>query len=46
MGCRDDGLYEKVPLPDVLIGAHVMPTRAGTLGTKRGLVACSADRFE
>ena len=24
-----DGLYDKVPLPDVLLGAHVVPTRAG-----------------
>jgi amidohydrolase len=24
-----DGLYDKVPLPDILLGAHVMPFRAG-----------------
>ena len=24
-----DGLYEKVPVPDVLIGGHVMPYRVG-----------------
>jgi amidohydrolase len=42
----DDGLYDKVPLPDIVIGAHVMPERAGVIGTKRGLIASSADSFQ
>jgi amidohydrolase len=61
----DDGLYNKVPVPDVVVGAHVMPERAGkhsheveslrrreanvysgVIGTKRGLIASSADRFQ
>lgn len=42
----DDGLYDKVPLPDVVVGAHVMPERAGVIGTKRGLIASSADSFQ
>lgn len=25
----NDGLYDRVPLPDVAVGAHVMPFRAG-----------------
>lgn len=25
----DDGLYDKVPQPDIVLGAHVMPFRAG-----------------
>lgn len=25
----DDGLYEKVPVPDVVVGGHVMAERAG-----------------
>jgi amidohydrolase len=25
----NDGLYDKVPLPDVLLGGHIMPFRAG-----------------
>ena len=25
----DDGLYDKVPLPDVVLGGHVTPLRAG-----------------
>ncbi|KAF2270968.1 peptidase M20D [Lojkania enalia] len=41
----EDGLYDKVPVPDVVIGAHVMPYRAGVIGTKRGLIASSADSF-
>jgi metal-dependent amidase/aminoacylase/carboxypeptidase family protein len=46
MKCRDDGLYKKVKEPDVVVGAHVMPERAGVIGTKRGLIASSADRFQ
>jgi amidohydrolase len=42
----DDGLYDKVPIPDIVIGAHVMPERAGVIGTKRGLIASSADSFQ
>ncbi|KAK5113172.1 hypothetical protein LTR85_010990 [Meristemomyces frigidus] len=43
----DDGMYDSkkhaVPIPDVCLGGHVMPSRAGFIGTKRGLVASSAD---
>jgi hypothetical protein len=28
------------------VGAHVMPERAGVIGTKKGLVASSADSFQ
>ncbi|KAM3421119.1 hypothetical protein BST61_g1533 [Cercospora zeina] len=49
-GARDminDGLYSPtrhaVPIPDIVLGAHVVPWRAGTLGTRRGLIATSAD---
>ncbi|KAF5662751.1 hippurate hydrolase [Fusarium heterosporum] len=44
----DDGLYTKheVPIPDFVLGAHVRPLRAGTIGTRRGLVATSADNFK
>ncbi|KAH7078336.1 hypothetical protein FB567DRAFT_502417 [Paraphoma chrysanthemicola] len=42
----DDGLYDRVPIPDIVVGAHVMPERAGVIGTKRGLIASSADRFQ
>ncbi|KAK5133473.1 hypothetical protein LTR08_007715 [Meristemomyces frigidus] len=43
----DDGMYSpdkhNVPIPDVCLGGHVVPFRAGVLGTKRGLIASSAD---
>ncbi|GAB7359531.1 hypothetical protein MBLNU230_g6720t1 [Neophaeotheca triangularis] len=43
----DDGLYDPrrhaVPIPDIVLGAHVMPFRSGTIGTKRGLIMNSAD---
>ncbi|WPH01426.1 Hypothetical protein R9X50_00427200 [Acrodontium crateriforme] len=43
----DDGMYDpkrhNVPIPDVCLGGHVMPLRAGVVGTRRGLVATSAD---
>lgn len=34
----DDGLFDKVPLPDILLGQHAVPTRAGTIGTRPGRV--------
>ncbi|OAQ57396.1 hippurate hydrolase [Purpureocillium lilacinum] len=41
----DDGLYSThgVPIPDIVLGGHVRPLRAGSIGTCRGLVATSAD---
>lgn len=43
----DDGLYDpnkhNVPIPDICLGGHVVPWRSGVLGTRRGLVATSAD---
>jgi len=41
----DDGLYLKVPVPDVVLGGHVMPFRSGYIGTRRGLMASAADSF-
>jgi amidohydrolase len=42
----DDGLYLKVPVPDVVLGGHVMPFRSGYIGTRRGLMASAADSFQ
>ncbi|KAK8023606.1 hypothetical protein PG993_011672 [Apiospora rasikravindrae] len=44
----DDGLYDPqkhaVPIPDVVLGAHVTgAARTGVIGTRRGLMATSAD---
>ncbi|OBT69759.1 hypothetical protein VE03_00900 [Pseudogymnoascus sp. 23342-1-I1] len=34
----DDGLFDKIPLPDIVLGQHAVPTRAGTIGTRPGRV--------
>ena len=34
----DDGLFNKIPLPDIVLGQHAVPTRAGTIGTRPGRV--------
>ncbi|KAL9086395.1 MAG: hypothetical protein Q9165_007181 [Trypethelium subeluteriae] len=40
----EGGLYEKVGgLPDVVLGGHVMPYRAGTISLRKNLMASSAD---
>ena len=41
----DDGLYKKhgIPIPDVVLAGHVMPMRAGRVGTRSGIMANSAD---
>ncbi|CAI6335994.1 unnamed protein product [Periconia digitata] len=41
-----DGLYDKVPSPDVVVGGHVVPFREGVIGTKHGLIASAADSFD
>lgn len=30
----DDGLFRKIPTPDIILGQHAVPTRAGTIGTR------------
>jgi metal-dependent amidase/aminoacylase/carboxypeptidase family protein len=42
----DDGLYTKIPEPDVVVGAHIVPERAGVIGTKHGLMASAANSFK
>ncbi|KAG9235677.1 hypothetical protein BJ875DRAFT_482986 [Amylocarpus encephaloides] len=45
----DDGLYDPkrhaCPSPDVVLGQHVMPQAAGTVGTRVGHFASAADSF-
>ncbi|KAF2104398.1 metal-dependent amidase/aminoacylase/carboxypeptidase [Rhizodiscina lignyota] len=41
----DDGLYDKIPKPDIVLGGHVFPMRAGVIGTKKGTVMSAADSF-
>ncbi|WP_104088655.1 amidohydrolase [Arthrobacter sp. GMC3] len=42
----DDGFYEKVPVPDVVLGQHVGPAPAGTLGAHPGAAFASADSID
>jgi len=42
----DDGLYDKVPVPDVVLAQHVMPLRAGKVAVKEGTIIAAADSFE
>ncbi len=42
----NDGLYDKVPKPDILIGGHVFPVKTGVIGTRRGVVMSAADSFQ
>ena len=42
----DDGLYDKVPVPDYVLGQHVMALRAGTVGSKVGTIMASSNRFK
>ncbi|PVH86609.1 bacterial exopeptidase dimerization domain-containing protein [Cadophora sp. DSE1049] len=34
----DDGLFQKIPLPDIVLGQHAVLTKAGTIGTRPGRV--------
>lgn len=46
----DDGLYDKqrhaVPIPDIVLGAHIMPARAGSVQTAGGPFNSAADSFK
>lgn len=45
-----DGLYDPArhacPVPDIVLGQHVMPPKAGTVGTLVGAFASAADSFK
>lgn len=45
MAMVEGGLYDRVPVPDVVVGGHVMFQKAGTVGTRRGLMASAADSY-
>jgi len=42
----DDGLFDRFPRPDVILGQHVMPAPAGMIGTRDGVITSAADSFE
>lgn len=39
----DDGLYETIPIPDVMLGQHVVPLPAGQIAVKSGPILVAAD---
>ena len=42
----EDGLYGKVPVPDVVLGQHVTAGRAGHVGTRCGQILSASDSFK
>lgn len=42
----DDGLYDKIPKPDLVLAQHVMPMRAGTISIREGPFLTAADTFD
>lgn len=42
----DGGLYDKVPVPDFVLGQHVMSGKAGTVGSKVGTIMAAADSYK
>ncbi|KAL8710217.1 MAG: hypothetical protein Q9220_005148 [cf. Caloplaca sp. 1 TL-2023] len=42
----DDRLYDKIPIPDVVLGQHVMAMPAGHVGCKIGNIMSQADSFK
>ncbi|KAI1122332.1 hypothetical protein F5Y10DRAFT_287272 [Nemania abortiva] len=39
----NDGLYTKVPIPDILLGQHIVPSMSGTVAIRSGPVLVAAD---
>jgi hippurate hydrolase len=42
----DDGLFERFPRPDVILGQHVMPLSAGIIASRSGVVTSAGDSFQ
>ena len=42
----DDGLFDRFPKPDVILGQHVMPMSAGIVASRTGVVTSAGDSFE
>jgi amidohydrolase len=42
----DDGLFDRFPKPDVVLGQHVMNPPSGSIGTRSGVMTSAADSFE
>ena len=42
----DDGLFERFPKPDVILGQHVMPMSAGVIASGPGVITSAGDSFQ
>ncbi|MCJ1475981.1 hypothetical protein MMC13_004645 [Lambiella insularis] len=42
----DDGLYEKVPVPDIVLGQHIMTIKAGSVALRSGPILAGVDSFD
>ncbi|KAF2788895.1 putative zinc metallopeptidase [Melanomma pulvis-pyrius CBS 109.77] len=42
----DDGLYEIIPQPSVLLAQHLSKGKGGTVGTRPGTILAACERFE
>jgi hippurate hydrolase len=42
----DDGLFERFPKPEVILGQHVMPAPSGEIGLRPGTTQAAADSLE
>ena len=42
----NDGMVERFPKPDIVLGQHVMPMPAGQVGTRVGLLLSMSDTWE
>lgn len=42
----DDGLFERVPTPDIVLGQHVMPLPAGVVGAASGPAFAATDELD
>jgi len=42
----EDGLLERFPKPDVVLGQHVMPSSAGMIGSRAGVITSAADSLQ
>lgn len=41
----DDGLFDRMRRPDVILGQHVVPSPAGSIGYRPGITQAAADSF-
>jgi hippurate hydrolase len=45
-GMIDDGLFQRFPKPDIVLGQHVMVGRAGTISGRAGVITSAGDSLQ